>query len=183
MSGPFDPLSAAGPGAAPPGPPTFPPVSPQPAPEGSTPTGGTHSAPGRSDQDDDGGRTSLGDLIGSITQDLSTLVRQEVELAKAELTQSAKRAGTGSGMLAGAGIAGHMVLVFLSVALWWGLGNAIGRGWSALVVALVWAVIAAVLALRGRTELRRVRGIPQTTETVKKIPQALRGEEESHHER
>jgi len=123
-------------------------------------------------------RPSLGDLIGEITEDLSLLLRQEVELAKAEVRQSAKRAGTGGGMVAGAGVAGHMVLVFLSVALWWALP--IGRGWSALVVAAVWAVIALVLALRGRDELRRVRGVPRTTETVKKIPNALRGEDEAN---
>ncbi|WP_354176581.1 phage holin family protein, partial [Arthrobacter nitrophenolicus] len=56
---------------------------------------------------------SLGELLGDVTRDLSTLMRQEVELAKAELKQSASRAGKGSGMLAGAGVAGHFVLVFL----------------------------------------------------------------------
>ncbi|WHP19349.1 phage holin family protein [Cellulomonas sp. ES6] len=122
----------------------------------------------------------MGDLIGSVTQDLSELVRQEVELAKAELGQSARRAGRGSGMLAGAGVAGHFVLAFLSVALWWGLP--IGKAWSAVVVAVVWGVVAAVLALRGRAELRRVRGAPRTAETVKKIPNALKGDEEANHE-
>ncbi|MEN1974581.1 phage holin family protein [Cellulomonas sp. P4] len=122
----------------------------------------------------------MGDLIGSVTQDLSELVRQEVELAKAELGQSARRAGRGSGMLAGAGVAGHFVLAFLSLALWWGLP--IGKAWSAVVVAVVWGVVAAVLALRGRAELRRVRGAPRTAETVKKIPNALKGDEEANHE-
>jgi hypothetical protein len=127
-----------------------------------------------------GGRASLGDLIGAVTQDLSLLVRQEVELAKAELTQTAKQAGTGSGMLAGAGVAGHFVLLFLSVALWWGLP--IGKAWSAVVVALIWGVVAAVLALRGKRELKRVKGAPRTAETVKKIPNALKGDEEANHE-
>ncbi len=125
-------------------------------------------------------RQSLGDLIGAVTQDLSLLVRQEVELAKAELTQSAKRAGAGSGMLAGAGVAGHFVLLFVSLAVWWGLP--IGKAWSAVVVAAVWAIVAAVLALRGRAELRRVTGAPRTTESVKKIPNALKGDEEANHE-
>ena len=53
---------------------------------------------------------SLGELLGDVTRDLSTLMRQEVELAKAELKQSATKAGKGSGMLAGAGVAGHFVL-------------------------------------------------------------------------
>ena len=69
-------------------------------------------------------------------------------------------------------------MLFLSITLWWGLGNEIGRAWSALVVAAVWAVIAAVLASIGRREIKQVKGIPQTTETAREIPDALRGNEE-----
>ena len=78
-------------------------------------------------------------LLGDVSKDLSDLVRQEIALAKAEATQSATRVGKGAGLLGGAGVAGHFVLLFLSIALWWGLGNSIGRGWSALIVAAVWA--------------------------------------------
>jgi hypothetical protein len=81
-------------------------------------------------------------------------------------------------MFAGAAMAGHMVLLFLSVSLWWALGNAMGWGWSALVVAALWLVIGAVLFVAGRTETRRVRGMPRTAETVKKIPNAVQGHEE-----
>jgi hypothetical protein len=123
-------------------------------------------------------RESIGDLLSDITTDLSTLMRQEVELAKAEVKQSATRAGKGAGMLAGAGVAGHFVLLFISVAVWWGLGDSIGHGWSALIVALVWAVIAAVLSVVGRKQLKTVQGVPRTTETVKKIPSAVAGNEE-----
>lgn len=130
--------------------------------------------------DEAAGRPSLGDLISAATQDLSLLLRQEVELAKAELAQSAKRAGAGGGMLAGAGVAGHFVLLFASLALWWALP--IGKAWSAVVVALIWGVVAAVLAARGRHELRRIQGAPRTAETVKKIPNALKGDEEANHE-
>ena len=118
---------------------------------------------------------SVGALVSDISRDLSTLVRQEVELAKVEATVSACRMVRGAGMLAGAGTAGHMALVFLSVAAWWALGNEIGRGWSGLVVAAVWAAVAAVLAVIGRRELRQPTGIPRTTETVKEIPEALKG--------
>ena len=75
-------------------------------------------------------------------------------------------------------MAGHFVLLFLSITLWWGLGNEIGRAWSALVVAVVWAVIAAVLTSIGRREIKQVKGIPQTTETAREIPDALRGNED-----
>jgi Putative Actinobacterial Holin-X, holin superfamily III len=124
-------------------------------------------------------RASVGELFSEVAEDLSTLLRQEVELAKAELRQSATRAGKGAGLLAGASVSGHMVLLFASVAAWWGLGDATGHGWSALIVAAIWLVIAAILGLMGRREISSVPGIPQTTQTVKKIPDAVRGNEDT----
>ncbi len=118
--------------------------------------------------------TSLGDLLGDVTRDLSTLMRQELELAKAEAKQSATRAGKGSGMFAGAGVAGHFVLLFLSIALWYALGELIGLGWSAVVVAVIWGIIAAILASMGRKELKKIKGMPQTVETVQEIPPTLK---------
>jgi hypothetical protein len=123
------------------------------------------------------GDRSLGDLISEVTQDLSTLMRQELELAKAELQQSATRAGKGAAMLGGAGLAGYFVLLFASLALWWAIGSATGLGWSAVVVAVIWGVIGAVLYAAGRNSLKSVRGIPKTADTVKKIPDALKGNE------
>lgn len=122
--------------------------------------------------------SDIGELFGDISRDLSTLVRQEMELAKAELRESATRAGKGAGMFGGAAAASHFVLLFLSIALWWGLGNETGRGWSALLVALVWAIVAAVLAAMGRREIKQVKGIPQTTQTAREIPDALKGNED-----
>ncbi|MFC7847620.1 phage holin family protein [Arthrobacter sp. NPDC057388] len=118
--------------------------------------------------------TSLGDLLGEVTRDLSTLMRQEIELAKAELKQSGTRAGKGGGMLAGAGVAGHFVLLFLSIALWYALGELMGLGWSAVVVAIIWGIIAAILASVGRKELKNIKGMPQTVETAKEIPPTLK---------
>lgn len=122
-------------------------------------------------------RPSVGELLSDVAEDLSTLLRQEVELAKAEIRQSASRAGKGAGMLAGAGVSGHMVLLFASVAAWWGIGDSTGHGWSALIVAAIWLVIAAILGLIGRREISTVPGIPQTAQTVKKIPGAVSGNE------
>lgn len=126
-----------------------------------------------------GERSSIGEMLTDISADLSTLVRQEIELAKAELRQSAGKAGKGAGMFAGAGVAGHMVLLFLSIALWWGLGDKTGHGWSALIVAVLWAIIGAVLAVMGKKEIKQVQGVPKTAETVKKIPSAVAGHEET----
>jgi hypothetical protein len=122
-------------------------------------------------------RPSVGELFSDVAADLSTLMRQEIELAKAEIRQSAIKAGKGAGMLAGAGISGHMVLIFVSVAAWWGLGTSIGHGWSALIIGAVWLVIAAVLGLAGRREISAVSGVPQTAQTVKKISAAAKGNE------
>jgi hypothetical protein len=135
-----------------------------PSPDGAAPTGG---------------RPSIGDMLSDISSDLTTLMRQEVELAKAELQQSAKRAGKGAGMFAGAGVAGHMTLLFLSLAAWWGIGDRTGHAWSAVIVAVAWAVIGAVLAATGRSEIKTVTGAPQTAATVKKIPAAAAGHEET----
>lgn len=94
-----------------------------------------------------------------------------------EAEQGGSLSSVGS-MLGGAAVAGHMVLLFLSIALWWGLGNSIGHGWSALIVAVIWAVVAAVLATVGRSQLKTVTGLPRTTETARKIPDALKGNED-----
>lgn len=123
---------------------------------------------------------SLGELFAEVSRDLSTLFRQEVDLAKSEAMISAKRAGRGAGMLGGAGYAGGMVLLFLSIALWWAIGTQIGYGWSALIVAAVWAIVAAVLAARGRSELKKAPGLPETADSLKKIPHALQGHEEKN---
>jgi hypothetical protein len=77
------------------------------------------------------GRRSIGELLSDVSQDVTTLLRQEVALAKAEVKQSVSSAGKGVGMFAGAGVAGHMVLLFLSVAGWWGTRSGEpGRLWS-----------------------------------------------------
>ena len=123
---------------------------------------------------------SIGQILGDVSRDVSTLMRQEVALAKAEARQSAAQAGKGIGMLVGAGVAGLLFLAFLSVWAWWELGAQIGRSWSAMIVAVVWAIIAVILLTVGRSELKRVRGLQQTTDTLGKVPNALKGHEEDN---
>jgi hypothetical protein len=121
---------------------------------------------------------SLGDIVGDISSGLSTLMRQEVALAKAEARQSASQAGKAAGMFSGAALGGWMAALFLSLAVWeWIAGAIDNRGWAAVIVMAVWAVIAAVLAAMGRTEMRRVNGLPRTVETTKRVPDALKGQE------
>ncbi|CAM4140831.1 phage holin family protein [Kibdelosporangium persicum] len=119
---------------------------------------------------------SVGELMGNVSRDLSTLLRQELALAKAELKVEAAKAGRGAGMLTGAGLAGWMVLLFLSIALWAGLSNVMDSGWAGLIVAVLWAVIGAALYAAGRKQLRGVNPKPeQTADTLKQVPDALKG--------
>lgn len=128
--------------------------------------------------DPDGRTDSLGQLLGEVSKDISTLFRQEVELAKAELSESAKKAGKGAGMFGGAGVAGFLALMFLSIALWWGLGYLIDNVWSALIVAAIWGIVAAILAMRGKKEVDEIQGAPKTAETLKKVPEAFKTSED-----
>ena len=132
------------------------------------------SARGRADGADVS-QASVGALLGEVTRDLSTLMRQEVALAKAELRQEAGTAGKAAGAWAGAALAGFMVVLFLSYALWWGLSNVMDQGWAALIVAVLWALIGAVLYAVGRSRVRQLRGLPRTTQTVREVPEALKG--------
>jgi hypothetical protein len=138
-------------------------------------TGASRYDGGRSESDD----RSVGELFSAVSADISLLMRQEVELAKAEVRQSATKAGAGVGLLSGAGVAGHFVLLFISISAWWGIAQWIGQAWSGLVIAIIWAIIGAVLYSAGRKRLAQVEGIPRTTETAKQIPDALAGHEET----
>jgi uncharacterized membrane protein YqjE len=111
---------------------------------------------------------SLGEIVGDIAQDLTTLVRQELELAKTEAKAEAKKAGKGAGLLGGAGVAAHLLLIFLSAAAMFALGRVMDLDWAALIVAVFWAVVAAVLAAAGRARLRQVDPtLETTTQTLK----------------
>lgn len=123
-------------------------------------------------------------MLANVSRDISTLMRQEVELAKAEAKQSATKAGKGAGMFGGAGVAALLMLIFLSLALMWLLGDGLlhlGLGWGAFIVGLIWALVAAILAVRGKKEISAV-GMPKTADTAKRIPDALMGNEHTDKE-
>ncbi|MER5550470.1 phage holin family protein [Streptomyces sp. NPDC002793] len=111
---------------------------------------------------------SIGELVGEISDDLTQLVRGEIELAKAELKQEATRAGKAGGMLAGSGYAGHLVLLMGSLAAIFGLAHIMDLAWAALIVTGIWAVAGGALFVMGRTRMRAVRVKPErTAETLK----------------
>jgi hypothetical protein len=130
----------------------------------------THAGANRHPED-----ASVGQLMGNISDDLSTLMRQEVELAKAEVRQEASKAGQSAGMFGGSGFAGYMTLLFLSIALWQGLDNVMDSGLAALLVAVLWGVVAAVLFVIGRKKMQQVHPKPErTVDTLKQAPDALK---------
>jgi uncharacterized membrane protein YqjE len=111
---------------------------------------------------------SIGDLLKRLSQETSTLVKQEMALARAELTEQGKRAGTGAGMLGGAGVAGLLTLGALTATLIGVLDTAMAFWLAALIVTVVWAAVAGVLALQGRNKIKEATPpAPQTVETVK----------------
>ncbi|QKW48652.1 phage holin family protein [Streptomyces buecherae] len=111
---------------------------------------------------------SVGELVSDVTSDVQQLFRQEVELAKAEVREEATKAGKAAGMFGGAGFAGYMVAVLLSLTAVFALANVMDLAWAALIVTGVWAVIGAVLFLRGRAQMRTVSPKPERTmETLK----------------
>ncbi|GAB2656210.1 phage holin family protein [Kribbella swartbergensis] len=130
--------------------------------------------PGTRSPDQPSPDQSLGELVARLGNDLSTLTRQELALAKSELTDEAKKAGKGAGMLGGAAAAGWLLALFLSLTLMWLLGEVMHLAWAALIVAAIWGVVTLVLAMTGRNELQRVSPTPdQTIESVKEDAQWL----------
>jgi uncharacterized membrane protein YqjE len=110
---------------------------------------------------------SIGELFSELTADLGHLVRQEVELAKTEAREEVKRVGKGAGMLAAAGVGALLALILISFAAAWLLDKAMDRGAAFALVALIWAVIAGILALVGKKQLAAAKPLPQTVETLK----------------
>ena len=110
----------------------------------------------------------IGELVKELSSQTSTLVRQEIELARAELQQKGKLAGKGAGMLAGAAIAGALALGALTAGLIAALALAMATWVAALIVMVLWAIVALVLAKSGQKALQRATPpAPQTVETVK----------------
>ena len=118
----------------------------------------------------------MGELMKDLSGQVSTLVRQEVELAKAEMTEKGKKAGAGAGMLGGAAVAALCVLGALTAFLILVLATVLPAWAAALIVTVLWAAAAGVLALQGRNKLRQM-GSPapeKTVETVKEDVQWLK---------
>jgi uncharacterized membrane protein YqjE len=124
--------------------------------------GGARAAP------DDPRERGIGELVKDLASQTSTLVRQEIKLAKAEVTEQGKTAGRGAGYYAGAAVAALLMLGALTALIIVALDSALALWLAILIVTVLWGIVAAVLAQMGRKELRAATPpAPQTVETVK----------------
>ena len=129
---------------------------------------------GAPEQDDS---RSVGAIVGDIAKDMSGLIRQEMDLAKTELKTEVTKAGKGAGMLGGAGAAGYLMLFFLSLALMYLLAKVMPLWIAAVVTGVVWGTVAAVLALRGRKEMKQSSPqLPMTQQSLKEDVQWARAQ-------
>ena len=110
---------------------------------------------------------SLGDLVATATRDLSSLMRQELELAKVEIKRDVVAAGKGAGGLGAAGFSGLLGLIFLSIAAAYALGRVVPLGAGFLIVGLGYLVIAALAGLIGVKNFKKMRPPTKTIETLK----------------
>ena len=111
---------------------------------------------------------SLGELVATATRDLSSLMRQEVELAKVEIKRDVVAAGKGAGMFGGAGFAGLMALLFLSISAAYGIAHFnVPLGCAFFAVGAVYLLLGAVLALTGKKSIGKVGPPTRTIETLK----------------
>ena len=111
---------------------------------------------------------SVGQLLGDATKDLQALARTEFALAKAETKEELQNAVAAGKSFGVAGLMGYLALVMLSFAAAWALAAIIPTGWAFFAVGVVFALVAAVMALRGRRALRKFDAVPEeTVETLK----------------
>jgi hypothetical protein len=121
------------------------------------------------------GEPTIGQLVANASKDVSSLIRDEIQLAQVELKASAKAAGTGGGLFGGAAFLGLLAIILLSIAAAYGL-TALGLhpALAFVIVAVVYLLVAAVLALVGRRQLGKAKGPRRTIETSKKSVETLK---------
>jgi VIT1/CCC1 family predicted Fe2+/Mn2+ transporter len=122
-----------------------------------------------------GDEQTLGHLVSAATRDLSSLVRSEIELAKLEVRADAKKAAKGGAMFGAAAFCGVLAIILLSIALAYGI-SALGipLGWSFFIVAVLYLIVAAVLALIGKKAVSQVKPPERTIRTVKESVATLK---------
>jgi uncharacterized membrane protein YqjE len=114
-----------------------------------------------------------GDLLKQVSAEASTLLRQELKLAQAEMTEKAKQAGVGAGMVGGAGYTLHLASFGLMLCVIFALATAMAAWLAALVVTVVFVAIAGVLALTGKKRIQQA-GPPVPEEAIESVKQTIK---------
>lgn len=110
----------------------------------------------------------LSELLSQVTDEIATLFRKEVELARAETSEQVSRAAKAGAMLGAAAVVGLLTLILLASAAAWGLSEVVPEGVAFLIVAVVFGLVAAVLASAGKKKIAAVKPMPdQTVQTLK----------------
>jgi membrane protein implicated in regulation of membrane protease activity len=134
-----------------------------------------HSAP--SSRSTGNGEASIGTLVQSALADMSTLIRAEVELAKSEISKSAKKAGIGAGSFGAAGVVLAFSVFFIGIALaefitWLGLLRWI----SYLIVWFLFVLVAGLAAMIGMRFIKRIEKPERTIESLRELPEVIHRE-------
>lgn len=119
-------------------------------------------------------KQSVGEMISKVSQNLTALVRGEVDLMKAEATTKVAKMGKGAGLLGGAAVIGLYAFGILLLAAVWGLANLVPLWLAALIVGVVLVIIAAVLALMGKSSLDKGKEVAVTPPDVKSDMNAVK---------
>lgn len=121
---------------------------------------------------------TLGKLVMDAQRDISTLISQEIALAKSEIKVSVRHGGLGIGLFAGAAFLGLLAVIMLSVAIAYFIhwnGSGLDLHWAFLIVFGLYVLIAALLAFVGIKQVKQVKAPERAIEQGKQIPSALKG--------
>ncbi len=110
----------------------------------------------------------VGELLKQLSEETTTLVKQELELAKAEMAEKGKQAGFGAGLFGGAGVTGLLALISLTLTLIFALATGMDDWIAALIVTVLWGAVAGVLAMTGKQKLQEA-GPPVPEQTVESV--------------
>jgi uncharacterized membrane protein YqjE len=106
---------------------------------------------------------SVGQLLSDVTKELQGLMRKELELAKAETKEELQKATAAGKAFGVAGLMGYLALVMLSFAAAWALTAIMPTGWAFFAVGVIFGLVTAVMALRGRKKVQEFHPVPEET--------------------
>jgi hypothetical protein len=121
---------------------------------------------------------TLGKLVMDAQRDISTLISQEIALAKSEIKVSVKHGGLGIGLFAGAAFLGLLAIIMLSVSIAYFInwnGDGLALHWAFLIVFGLYVLIAGLLAFVGLRQVKQVKAPEKAIKQGKQIPSALKG--------